>query len=386
MLLSLLFVFSAWAAPKTLPAHRVFAGDGASVEVPALSVAVLGNTRPGSLILDKTRASGGSNHEAVMGDITAVSVTEGLDAVFLLGDMVTSSSAGNWSQFGKRHAAVLDGTVPPPAAMRRMPTLPVVGDRDCTKEPSCSTVAAVFPGFGVEIGFGRVATWQHLDLKIGETNRWRILVLDSNKKGLGSRWQEQIAWLKNAVDKPGDGIIVLMHDSPLSRGGPIKNTGPTELMETIAEHAPLLSVRAVFSAGRINSQAFLPEGALGPIHIVAGGGGAPGQDLDRGVLGKPTDPALIEAVEVGLNKVVDSHLFNPVPPDPKAIDEAIGKGSFTGFPRRMDASVFPLHGWWKIDFQPDAIEAKWRGQKGDGTIATLATVAWSHENGWMAKP
>lgn len=386
MLVSLLFMCSALASPKTLPAHRVFAGDGTTVAVPSLSVAVLGNTRPGTLVLDKARASSGSNQKAVVGDITAVNVTEGLGAVFLMGDMVSSTSAANWTQFGKRHAAVLDGTVPPPSAMRRLPTLPVVGDRDCVKEPSCSTFASIFPGFGVEIGFGRVATWQHLDLAIGDANQWRILVLDSNKKGLGSRWHEQISWLKTVVQKPSDGIIVLMHESPISRGKPTKNSGPTELMETIAEYAPLLSVRAVISAGRINSQAFLPEGDLGPIHIIAGGGGAPGEDLDRGVLGSPTAPALIEPLEDGLNKLVDSHLFNPVPPDPKAIDEAIGKGSFDGYPRRVDATVFPLHGWWKLDFQPGTIQAQWRGQKGDGTIGALATMAWTPESGWMAKP
>ena len=386
MLVSLLFVFTAWAAPKTLPAHRVFAGDGSTVEVPNLSVAVLGNTRPGTLGLDKARAKAGSNHEAVIGDITAVGVTEGLGAVFLMGDMVSSSSTANWAQFGTRHAAILDGTVAPPAAMRRLPTLPVVGDRDCIKEPSCSTLASVFPGFGVEIGFGRVATWQHLDLDIGGTTRWRILVLDSNKKGLGSRWQEQISWLKKAVKQPGDGIIVLMHESPISRGRPSKNSGPGELMETIGEHAPLLSVRAIISAGRINSQAFLPEGALGPIHIIAGAGGAPGEDLDRGILGNPSEPALIEPLETGLNHLVDSHLFNPVPPDPKAIDEALGKGSFTGYPRRVDAAVFPMHGWWRLRFQPGTIEAEWRSQKGDGTIGTLATVAWTAEDGWAAKP
>ncbi len=383
MLFSLLLVLSSFAAPKTLPAHRVVASDGTTLSLPEMSVAVLGNTRAASAVLDKRRALSGSGHDVVLGDITATSVTTGLNAVFLLGDQVTASTPANWRNFGERHASILDGTVAPPTAMRRLPVLPVVGDRDCVKEPSCVTLAKVFPGFGVEIGFGRVATWHHLDVNIGGSDTWRIIVLDSNKKGLGSRWHEQMSWLKGVAASPGSGLIVLMHDSPVSRTGRSKNTGPAELMEAIGEHAPLLSLRAVFSAGTVNHQAFLPEGALGPLHVVAGAGGAPGVDLKRGIAGKVDEPALLAGMEKGLNTLVDSHLFNPVPPEQKAIDEALGKGTFEGFERRVDSSVFPMHGWWKLHFKPGSIEVQWRGQKGDATVAQLASVTWTRENGWV---
>ena len=40
-------------------------------------------------------------------------------------------------------------------------------------------------------------------------------MVDSNKKGLGSRWREQVVWLKEAVRSPGQGLIVMLHESPL---------------------------------------------------------------------------------------------------------------------------------------------------------------------------
>jgi hypothetical protein len=383
MLFTLLFSLSAFAAPKELPAHRVVASDGGAIALPAMSIAVLGNSREGGSLLSKAKAIGGAGTNVVVGDITTVGVTTGLDAVFLLGDQVTASTPGNWRDFAERHAAILDGTQAPPAAMRRFPVIPVVGDKDCIKEPSCASVASVFPGFGVEIGFGRVATWQQFDVAITDAETWRVLVLDSNKKNLKSRWQEQVAWLKNAVANPGAGLVILMHEPPVARAYKTKHEGEKELMAVINEHAPLLSVRLVLSAGPVNHQALLPEGALGPLFVNAGGGGAAGEDLDRGTAENPEGPQLAEAFEKGVNALVDSHLFNPEPPDAKAIDQALGNGAFAGFPRTVDADVFPMHGWWKLDFAPGSISLQWRARKGDGIVSPLAAFSWSQETGWV---
>lgn len=383
MLIAILIVCSALGAPKSLPAMRVVAADGATLERESMTIAIAGNTRDKAVAIDKARATRDTGHAAVLGDMTAVSMTSGIDALFLLGDMVANSSPAHWERFGTRHASVIDGTVAPPSAVRRVPVLPVVGDRDCAKEPSCASVAKVFPGFGVEIGFGRVATWHHLDLRIGSKDSWRVVVVDSNKKGLGSRWHEQLSWLKTVVSSPGSGLVVLMHEGPVDLGRVRKNAGPRELMDVINEHAPLLSLRAVFSAGRINNQAFLPEGALGPLHVVAGGGGAPGEDLERGTLDATQGLRLVNALEKGVDGTIDGHLFNPVPPDQKSIDEALGTGSFKGYPRRVDAGVFPLHGWWKLHLQEGTIEATLRTQRGDGTIADSASLRWTAETGWL---
>lgn len=81
--------------------------------------------------------------------------------------------------------------------------------------------------------------------------------------------------------------------------------------------------------------------------------------------------------------MVDGHLFNPTPPDQKAIDEALGTGAFKGYPRRVDAGVFPLHGWWKLHLAEGILEAELRIQRGDGTIGKAASVRWTESSGWI---
>ena len=103
-------------------------------------------------------------------------------------------------------------------------------------------------------------------------------------------------------------------------------------MELISEHAPLMSLRAVIGAGPANTQAFLPEGALGPIHVVAGGGGAPA-DAGARVEERPSDPALAGAFERALDGLVEDYASSDTPLPQKAIEQALGSGSFDGFAR-----------------------------------------------------
>ena len=194
-------VLSALAGPKELPGHRLMATPGGVLALPEMTIAMVGNTRQSGGL----RGLSGGDSGGVVGDITAQAIVSGLNAVIHLGDMVPSSTGSHWRGFAKQFAPILDGTEAPPSGLRRYPVLPIVGDRDCAKDPSCETFAKVFPGFGVEIGYGRVATWQHFDLKIGDQDRWRVIVLDSNKDGLGSRWHEQMNWLK---------IVASMSPSP----------------------------------------------------------------------------------------------------------------------------------------------------------------------------
>ena len=243
----------------------------------------------------------------------------------------------------------------------------------------------VFPGFGEEIGYGRVATWQHFDLKIGDKDRWRVVVLDSNKKGLGSRWHEQVSWLKTVVGSPGTGILVFLHESPIARGYKGRTDGAKELLDLIATEAPLLSLKGVFSAGPANSQSFLPEGSLGPIHLISGGGGSGGDDLPRGAIGGADEPRLTPEMEKGLDRLVNSRMVEADEGLATAADEALGTGTFKTYERTVDASTFPMHGWWKMSFAPGTLTLAWRAQRGDGTFTKMAGYVWTQAAGWSAQ-
>ena len=382
MLFLLVLISVSFAAPKELPAQRLAIDHDGELAVPEARIAIVGNTRPATAMLDKGKAIGRDAGQGVIGDMTAQNMMRPFTLVTLLGDSVPMSNAGAWQDFGHRFAGLLDGTTVPPSALRRVPTLPVVGDRDCVKNPTCEQFSKVFPGFGQEIGYGRVSTWQGFDLVVGGSDRWRVVVIDSNKKGLGSRWREQTQWLRRAVSEPGLGLIVFMHESPIARRKGEASVGATELMDLINSNAPLLSVRGVFTAGVPNNQLFLPEGSLGPIFVVAGGGGQPGVNLPRGVQGDGSEPVMDAGFDKALNKVIDGYSNSDKPPSEKSVEQALGSGSFEGFSRLVSAADFPPHGWWILEATPGKLALTWRAQQAGGSFQDQATWEWTQATGW----
>lgn len=389
----MIYIFTLWtfvaaAAPaKTVATHRIAIDDGGELNLPdGMSFAVVGNTRPNSTLLDKGAVFDGSAADGVVGDILAQGML-GNPLTFLIhtGDMVVSSSTGNWKKFDQQFVGLLDGSSPPPSATRRIPVIPVAGDRDCERDPECKNFAATFAGFGSPIGYGRVATWQSFDLVVGTGMRWRVLILDSNKKGLGSRWNEQKAWVSQAVQGDYSGLLIFMHEPAFSSVAGDVDKNSQALLELIAEHARLLSVKAVFSAGPHHSQAFAPEGGFGPLHIGTGGGGAPASHVPRGVKGATTDQSHDPTFSKGLDALVGAWRTQPTPPADKSIDEAMGTGTYEGYPRRMDAGDFPTYGWWKVGVAPTGLELTWRARQPNGAFMAQASWAWTEADGWVGK-
>jgi hypothetical protein len=335
-------------------------------------------------MLDKGRAIDGTKSPAVIGDVIAQSMVGEMDFVIHTGDMVTQSGSAGWASFGEQFAALLDGSTPPPSAARRLPVVPVAGDRDCAKEASCESFASVFPGFGVEIGYGRVATWQGFQIHAGAGKPWKVLVLDSNRKSMGSRWNEQVAWLSSQVSDPGQGIIVFVHDPAVSVTDEKRSANTASLIEVIETHAPLLSIKAIFSAGPALTQAFLPDGAFGAAHIGAGGGGAPAADIHRGIRGAANRNTLASNLDRGIDTLVSAYQAESEPPSARLVEEAMGTGSFKGYPRVVSASEFPTHGWWKVHLKDGKMHLQWRSLQPDGTFRNQAEWSWTTADGWVA--
>ena len=110
-----------------------------------------------------------------------------------------------------------------------------------------------------------------------------MLVLDSNKKKLGSRWQEQLQWIPKAVSGRYEHLLVFMHNSRVTMAGQEKMNKDgvaLELEEAVEESAALMKLRAVFSAQSRASEIYLPDGRRGSAYVVAGGGGAPVQGAE----------------------------------------------------------------------------------------------------------
>jgi len=156
-------------------------------------------------------------------------------------------------------------------------------------------------------------------------------------------------------------------------------------MDLVGEHAPLMSLRAVISAGSSNTQVFLPDGTLGPIHVVAGGGGTPAESLQRGVKGLGSEPALAPHFEGALDGLVETYAAAEEPPSQKVIDEALGAGSFDGYARVVAGGDIPTHGWWKMRLTGAGLELLWRARLPSGSLSDRARWSWTPDGGWQPK-
>jgi hypothetical protein len=177
--------------PKNLPTHRIVAKDSAQLNpVEDLRFGVLGNTRQAIPFVDGGRGNSTSEASAgqIIGDLMWQNQQGALDFVVLMGDMVRASRDSEWKAFDAQWRDLLDGSTLPELEGRRLPVLPVAGDRDSIFDERLRGFGATFPGVGTDIGFNRVASWYYFDQEVGGS-KWRFLVVDSNKEGLGSRWK-----------------------------------------------------------------------------------------------------------------------------------------------------------------------------------------------------
>ncbi len=393
-LASPLLVASALAGtPDKIADHELVADDGGAVAAPgAVGFAVLGNTRGPVPALD--RVGGGIAHGAtVLSDIVAdisrtVGTVGGPSFAVHTGDMVRAGTAKEWKAFDTAFAPLLLGETPVEGAPPRLKSVPVAGNCESEKDPRYSSFGSAFPNVGEDIGLNRVATWSHFDLRTADT-RWRMIVLDSGKERLGSRWTEQLAWLSRAAEGDYDYALVFMHEGVLDLGGPELDMnhggGPAELMETLEDAMGLMKVRGVFSAGHHTNQVVLPDGPFGSIHVGAGGGGAPAQLLRRWVAAdaanRAQDVQLEPMFDLALLDALDRWNAEQALPD-IVIDQAKAKGSYEGFTGGYDPKHFPIHGWWSVTLNGPTATLVFHHRRHDGQFAEIYKASFDPGNGW----
>ena len=172
--------------PAKVSNHRLFVSNATVFDAPtAIQFAMVGNTRGMSPTIDGGNLGHPQVTHQLVGDIIAASLTGGPDFAVLMGDVVRSSKTSEWALFDQQFVGLIDGASAPPVRTARIPVLAVAGDRDGAGDAAYAGLSAAFPGTGANIGHGRVATWSQFDLKSGEAS-WRFIILDSNKKALGS--------------------------------------------------------------------------------------------------------------------------------------------------------------------------------------------------------
>ncbi len=388
LLVAALLLPAAAAEPEEPPVlvsgHELYANDGARKEVEgAITFGMIGNTRGSVRALDSRGAVSGVS-QSILADIQSrVGQPDGPDFLVMMGDHVRSGSALEWWRFDRRYSGLLAGSSL--TADVGLTAVPVVGSRESRGDMRLENWGGAFPGVGVNIGYGRVASWYSFDI-VSDDHTWRVLVLDSNRERLGSRWGEQLSWLSEEAAGRFDSLLVLMHDPLYDLAGPANPGGaPQELLETIEETTSLLKIRGIFSAGSNASQALLPDGPLGSLYINAGGGGAPADDLRRwGAAeesGRDEDIHLEPMFDLALLSALSD--WSEVRMIPEVVmNEARASGSFEGFVGSLSAKYMPTYGWWQITLDGAEASALFRHRMPNGDIEDRYRVSYTPADGW----
>jgi hypothetical protein len=372
--------------PKNLPTHRIVAKNAAELApVEDLRFGVLGNTRNAIPMLDGGKGNTTSDAAGgqVFGDLMWQNQQGALDFVVLMGDMVRASRDSEWQAFDHQWRDLLDGSTLPEMEGKRLPVVPVAGDRDSVLDERLRGFGATFPGHGADIGFNRVASWMLFDQTIGGS-KWRFIVLDSNKDGLGSRWKEQLFWLPKAARGNYDHLLVFMHDARISLSSDVDMNPdgvPQELIEIIEQHAGLMKLRAVFSGSAHSSEIYLPEGRLGTAYVGAGGGGARASTLSRWGDGAPAGMEHMQ-LEPRFDLALQAVISQREDLEESVLDEARAEGEWEGFIGRYNSKYFPLFGYWMVDIQGDKLGLSFRLLNETGALKEVYAIDHAPKVGW----
>lgn len=378
-----------------LPNQEIYADDGERREFRGdVGFAVVGDSRdPLPLEGKKTAPSFGSAsvREAIVADISEAIQEEEVRFITHLGDMVRLSNTASWKAFSKQWSLVMAGTEIPESGSLRVRSVPVAGDHDAAFDRRLKGWGAAFTGVGAEIGYGRVGSWYTFDVRSGD-HTWRLVVLDTNKKALGSRWNEQTNWLKNkALEGEFDSLLVFMHHPLLTlavKGEPNAEGAPHELLDIIDDVSKVGALKAVFAAHSRANEVFLPGGKYGELYVNTVGG-SPAASLARwgeapqvGYEDLRLEPIYDLALVREFGRWAEAKEFPEV-----VIEKGRGDGAWEGFVAQLDAGYFPVHGWWNVHLQGAELDLAFRmvgaGSAGkDASVKPIYSVHLAGREGW----
>jgi len=367
--------------PAKLPTTRLYADDGVSVEsADALHFAVVGATR--SAVTGKGDPVPA---QQVIADLRAQKPIQDLKFAVLTGGQVARSATSEWTGFGDRWSAILDNSVPS-ENKSRLPAIALPGHGEALGDATLTGLGAAFPGTGADIGHGRVASWSRVDARVGDTV-WRLVFLDAHRKQLGSRWEEELYWLPAQVSGDDFDHLLLFVNEPrftTANGWHIGgDTGTAELLEVVDAHADVMKLTAVFAGGPATNEVYLPGGAFGELHVVAGNSGVPGDTFARGaspIAAGLDEPLLLDESFGRVLLASASDAARELELSDKFREQLNGaEGVAPRFP-----SDWATVGWWSVELRPGAMSATFRERAWDGSFSAHYRADWSRRGGWSS--
>ena len=351
--------------------------EGQVIETEEYHFAVLGNTRPMDVKTDSLAGRVGKTKkvtETLLKNVAKASP----DCVVFVGDMVKSGSKKDWKRFEKDQLSL----IPKPSVQ------PVIGEYEAIKDPKYVNTEILFPDMGTDIGYNRVGSWSYFDV-VTDGVKWRMLVLDANKEALTSRWNEQLLWLDEVTKGDFEAVFIFVHQPwyNLAGSSPKMNPAgnPEELISYVEGAVDMLKLRGVFFGGGHANQVILPNGPYGTLHVGAGGGGAPAEDLyiwqpgmEHGMTQKI---ALEEKFTSILQEQVD-RLHGQSPLSPATLDKAFNTGTYKDFPGLFEGTQVPTQGWWELVLDGNSSKIVYHFLFANGSVEPVYELRYSEKRGW----
>ena len=373
--------------PSKVPSHEVYAVDGAELAANRpVSFAIVGQTRSVAYgVKGEPKAA-----LDVVSDVRDAIALEGLDFLVFTGGYVRRSTNDEWKAFSERWRDVVRGEALSDSKGRKK-LLAMPGAGEMLGDRQIKGYGAAFPEMGAEIGYSRTASWGHFDQKVG-SETWRFVFVDTHRKAMGSRWQEQLFWLPKVVSGDDFDKLLLFMPEPLVTlaNGEKMNRGdaPRELLEVIDDHSGIGKLMAVFSGGVPTNEVYLPDGSYGALHVVAGNSGIGMPDLPRW---GPADAAGLKDVslepmyDVALQRELDIWAEDLELGD-RILDKAKARGEWETYTGTYEGSVFPVQGWWRVKIRGKSVDVTFRQRRHDGTFRDGYSMRYTRRNGWVMAP
>jgi 3',5'-cyclic AMP phosphodiesterase CpdA len=217
-------------------------------------IVVVGDAQRTAPILEVWREQNDRERERVFAAIAS----ERPDLLLLAGDNVFNGASGaQWRSFDRLTRAIRESNIPAASAF---------GNHEYWLGRAAAE-AHLFPRFPLN------ASRHWFTLPVGPL---RIVVIDSNKRGLGADWTEQLRWYTytlEAFDRDGSvrGVLVLVHHPPFTNSTVTSDELHVQ-RELVPAFAGARKTLAMLS-GHVHSYERFTRG--GKNYVVSGGGGGP---------------------------------------------------------------------------------------------------------------
>jgi hypothetical protein len=237
----------------------------------------------------------------------------------------------------------------------------------------------VFEAQGVP-DLGGPVTFSHLDI-VSAGVRWRLVMLDSDRRAMGDRWHDQLFWLPKVIT-PGDyDHLLVVLDAPLVSLADARHADPaaavSALLDVIVEYAGPTALMGVFMGGGSANEIHLPGGSFGEAHVVAGNGAVHAEDLwHRGQSDLPGRP-VVQLVD-GFDAALRAEMTRRV------AQGRIGPLSVDRMNREaFPSDVLPIRGWWEVVLDGRELALGFHLEDGDAYDAVYR-IRYTRSAGWVA--